>query len=145
MIYRDNYFRLSSLARSLQQHFQEQGIAREEIPARLLSWFQRFDYSRTGSLSDLLAPVTCFAERSGDCDSLGLAYVILLQHMDFDAVLLVSSEYGHALAGVDVAGEGARFEFQDTSYLLAEFTENVDLGMIPRSMADPNKWIPVRL
>jgi hypothetical protein len=46
---------------------------------------------------------------------------------------------------VDVAGEGARFEFEGTRYLLAEFTEEVDLGMIPRNMADPSKWIPVRL
>jgi hypothetical protein len=133
------------VARSLQQHFEDAGVDRSRIPARLLEVLQGFDYSRTGSLSDLLAPVTCFLEQSGDCDSLGLAYVILLQHMGFDAVLMVSSEYGHALAGVDVEGPGARFEFEGTQYLLAEFTEPVDLGMIPRDMADPSKWIPVRL
>lgn len=145
MIYRDNFFRLSSLARAVEQHFSDQGVPREEIPARLLAWLQGFEYSRTGSLADLLAPVTCFLEQSGDCDSLGLAYVILMQHMGYDAVLLVSSEYGHALAGVDVPGEGARFEFEGTQYLLAEFTEEVELGLIPQHMADPSKWIPVRL
>ncbi|MFO8065934.1 MAG: hypothetical protein ACQETQ_09180 [Spirochaetota bacterium] len=145
MIYRDSYFRISSLARSLEQHFDEEDVPEEEIPSRLLDWFQGFEYSRTGSLSDLLAPVTCFLEETGDCDSLGLAYVIVLQHMGFDAILMVSSEYSHALAGVDVEGEGARFEFDDTEYLLAEFTEDVDMGMIPQSMADPGKWIPVRL
>jgi hypothetical protein len=145
MIHRDNFFRLSSLARSVEQHFENEGVGEQEVPAALLSWFQSFDYSRTGSLSDLLSPVTCFLERAGDCDSLGLAYVILLQHMGHDAILLISSEYGHALAGVDVPGAGARFEFDGTQYLLAEFTEEVDLGMIPRSMADPSKWIPVRL
>lgn len=145
MIYRDNFFRLSSLARSLEQHFEENDVAEDEIPARLLDRLQSFEYSRTGSLSDLLSPVTCFVEQAGDCDSLGLAYVILLQHMGYDAILLVSSEYSHALAGVDIEGEGARFEFEDTEYLLAEFTEDVDLGMIPQDMADPGKWIPVRL
>ena len=145
MIYRDNFFRLSSIARSVKQHFDAAGVGEDEIPAELLSWLQGFDYTRTGSLSDLLSPVTCFLERAGDCDSLGLAWVILLQHMGYDAILMVSSEYGHALAGVDVAGEGARFEFEGTQYLLAEFTEEVDLGLIPRNMADPSKWIPVRL
>ncbi|MFP4374672.1 MAG: hypothetical protein ACLFPO_10095 [Spirochaetaceae bacterium] len=145
MIYRDNFFRLSSIARSVKQHFDDAGVGEDEIPAELLSWMQSFDYTRTGSLSDLLSPVTCFLERAGDCDSLGLAWVILLQHMGYDAILLVSSEYGHALAGVDVAGEGARFEFEGTEYLLAEFTEEVDLGLIPQDMADPSKWIPVRL
>jgi hypothetical protein len=145
MIYRDNFFRLSSIARSVKQHFDEQGVGEDDVPAALLSWLQGFEYTRTGSLSDLLSPVTCFLERAGDCDSLGLAWVILLQHMGYDAILMISSEYGHALGGVDVAGEGARFEFEGTRYLLAEFTEEVDLGMIPRNMADPSKWIPVRL
>jgi hypothetical protein len=54
---------------------------------------------------------------------------------------LVSSEYRHALAGVDVDGPRARFDFEGTKYLLADMTTEVDLGQIPANMADPNEWI----
>jgi hypothetical protein len=58
---------------------------------------------------------------------------------------LVSSEYRHALAGVDVDGPGARFTFDGTEYLLAEMTTEVDVRQIPANMAGPNKRIGVQV
>ncbi len=145
VIYRDNVDRLAGLASSLEDYFRAKGVPRSEIPARLLAWLQDFDYSRTGTLSDLLSPTTCLVNGTGDCDALGLVYVIILHHLDFDAILLVSHQYAHALAGVVVEGSGARYEHNGKSYLLAEFTADVAMGMIPRSMADPAGWIPVEM
>jgi len=44
---------------------------------------------------------------------------------------------------VNIPGDGARYPLGDVSYLVGETTEVVDLGMIPQSMADGEKWIPV--
>ncbi len=144
-IFRDNYLRLASLAEGLEEAFSLQEVPRDEIPRIVLKWLQGFRYVRVPSLSDLSSPVTAVIERTGDCDSLALVYSILLDHMGFDTILLISNRYAHALGGVVTDGAGARLEFEEKSYLLAEMTEEVDMGLIPQDMADPAGWIPVRL
>ena len=143
IIYRDNYLRLESLAHSLQEHFRRRDTPREKIPRIVLDWLQGFDYRRVSSISDLSSPVTAVIEQTGDCDSLGLVYTILLDHLGFDTILLVSNKYSHALAGVAIEGNGARYRFEGQSYLLAELTQDVKLGLIPQEMADPAGWIPI--
>jgi hypothetical protein len=145
VIYRDNVDRLEGLAADLEEHFRSAGVGRSEIPALLLDWLQEFEYARTGTLSDLQSPTSSLMTRTGDCDALALIYIILLHHMDFDAILMVSNQYAHALAAVDVEGAGARYEYEGTQYLVAELTVDVELGMIHQEMADPAGWIPVRM
>ncbi|MBI9103099.1 MAG: hypothetical protein JEY99_11850 [Spirochaetales bacterium] len=143
MIYRDNYKRVDGLFRQ----FLFNGLKRSEEPVkiagRLLAWIQDFEYSRTGTVTDFLPPLSALYNYTGDCDSLGLLYVILLKHYGIDSILMVSSEYSHALAAVDVEGEGARFPFQEKGYMIAETTDKVALGMIAASMADPAKWLGI--
>jgi hypothetical protein len=145
MIYRDNYMRLAALAEEIEGRLKADGIPRVDIPRELLSWLQRFDYERTGGLSDFQPPVTCLTTASGDCDSLGMTYIMLLHHLGFDAILMVSDRYAHALAAVDVQGPGARFPFEGRQWLVAELTEDVPLGRIAANMADPAGWIGVRM
>ena len=109
----------------------------------LLTWIQGFSYARTGGLEDLSTPLDSLYNGAGDCDSLGLLYVILLKHYGIDAILMVSGTYSHAMAAVDVEGQGARFEWQDKKYLVAETTYEVDLGLIAADMADPAHWLGI--
>ena len=106
MIYRDNYYRFEGLYRELKEFIDLRGIPREEIPNLLLSWLQDFSYARTGTLSDLLCPIAGAVSQSGDCDSRALVYIILLHYFGIDSVLMVSSEYSHALGAVDLPGAG---------------------------------------
>ena len=144
IVYRDNYSRIAPLAGELYRVFRADGVERDGMPAAILSWLQGFEYDRIATLSDLRAPLSCVLTLSGDCDSLGLTYVIFLHVLGFDAILMVSSEYSHALGAVDIPGPGARFEFEGTAYLVAELTDTVDIGLIPRDMADPAGWIGVK-
>lgn len=143
MIYRDSYERLTPLADALRLELEEAAVPREEIPAVLLDWLQTFEFRRTGSLSDLAAPTTCLLEMAGDCDGLGVLYTVLLHQLGFDAVLMVSLRHAHALVGVDVEGPGARFPYRERRYLVAELTDDVDIGMIAASMADPADWLGI--
>jgi hypothetical protein len=145
MIYRDSYMRLETLASEIGARLEADRVPRVDFPHGILSWLQGFDYQRTGGLADFQAPLSCVANSVGDCDSLALTYVILLHHLDFDAIAMVSDRYAHALAAVDVPGPGARFEFEDRLWLVAELTEEVDLGQIAADMADPEGWIGVRM
>lgn len=145
MIYRDSFTRLEPVAEALFQDLVRAGVRRDEMPARILSWLQGAEYQRTGSLSDLLSPASCLVAFAGDCDSLGITYAILLHHLGFDAILMASVEYAHAMVGVDVPGEGARYPFQNRRWLVAELTEEVPIGRIDQAMSDIGGWIGVKL
>jgi len=143
LIYRDLYARLGSVYTALRQHLPRREFDDREMAERLLEWVQEFDYYRTDTLSDLLSPLTGAVENTGDCDSRGLLYVIMLHRFDVDALLLVSSRYKHSVAAVDVTGEGARFPYGEKEYLIAETTQDVDLGMIERSMSAIEGWLGI--
>ena len=143
LIYRDNFHRLKDLSRGISEYFQKKKIAREDIPEALLEELQRFPYSRTGTLSDMLSPLTTAIRREGDCDSRGLLYAILLNSLGYETILLVSSEYSHSMAAVRLNKPGAVFTYDGHKYLVAELTESVSIGMIDAGMADPAKWVPV--
>ncbi len=145
IIYRDGFMRLQPLAGQIRARLEADRVPRVDHPGEILAWLQGFDYQRTGGLSDFLAPLSCVVESAGDCDSLALTYVILLHHLDFDAIVMVSDRYAHALAAVDVPGPGARFEFEGRQWLVAELTDDVELGRIAAEMADPAEWMGVRM
>jgi len=145
MIYRESFMRLQPLALQIAERLEADRLPRVDYPAEILTWLQGFDYERTGGLSDFRAPLSCVAESAGDCDSLALTYVILLHHLDFDAIAMVSDRYAHAVAAVDIPGPGARFEFEGRQWLIAELTDDVELGQIAADVADPAGWIGVRM
>ena len=145
LIYRDNYERLAELAEFLESVYSFGEIPAHDSVGGLLSWIQGFHYYRTGTIADLTSPMATAYTAAGDCDSRALLFVILLHHMGIDAILLVSTEYAHSAVGVDVEGPGARITYGGKSYLFAEVTEEVDLGLVERSMADPEGWIPMPL
>lgn len=145
IIYRDNFMRLQALAGQISAQLEADRVPRVDYPGEILSWLQGFEYERTGGLSDFRAPLSCVAGSVGDCDSLALTYVILLHHLGFDAIAMVSDRYAHAMAAVDIPGPGARFEFEGRRWLVAEMTDDVALGQIAAEMADPAGWIGVRM
>lgn len=143
LIHRDNDARLARVGRYLKDSGRFTGADDTETAAALLDWIQGFVYERTWGESDLVSPLACLAEQKGDCDSRGLLYIILLDYLGIDSILMVSSVYSHAMVGVDVAGGGARIDHNGKSYLVAETTEEVDIGMVPASMADPAGWVRI--
>jgi hypothetical protein len=141
MIYRDSYSRVLPAATQIKEALD--GKDRYTAASELLTWLQSFSYLRTGTVSDLQSPLQTLVSGTGDCDSLGLLYCMILNAVGIDAILLVSTEYAHSIVGVDVPGDGARFRHEETDYLAAELTDNVDIGLIDRTMADPAKWVPI--
>lgn len=145
MIYRDNYPRLEELANTLDERFRSEGATYYDVPKRILSWLQSYEYLRTGTISDFVAPLLGVTEQKGDCDSLAMIYTILLHHLGYEAVIMVSAEYSHAMVGVDMPGQGARFPYDGREWLVAELTADVEIGMINQSMSDIGGWIGVRV
>jgi hypothetical protein len=144
MIYRDSFARLKGLAFEMGRVMDRLEYGPEETASALLDWLQQFKYVRGESGSDFLSPLSVLKRGAGDCDSLGLVYAILLHHLNIDAVLMLSAAHSHAMVGVDVKGEGARYPFMEKSWLVAELTDRIAIGLIDRDMADPKDWGAVR-
>jgi len=145
-VYRDNSARLAELAAGLRRAWGLDPDRPRPWVERLLRWIQGFEYVRSGTFSDLTPPALAAFAQAGDCDSRALLFVILLEHVGIDAVLLVSSRYAHSAAGVDLPGEdGARMRHLGKDYLFAEVTDQVGIGMVARDMADPSGWVVIDL
>lgn len=138
LIYRDNFLRLYSLATALEPWAEP--MNRQEWMEALLSWIQEFEYSSSGTFSDLLSPMSSAVCQQGDCDSLSLLYLIILEYYGIQGILLVSEEYSHAMVAVPSDIEGASIEYKGTRYVVAELTDQVEMGQIPSSMSDLEKW-----
>ena len=146
LIYRDNFNRLRRVARIASSEISDnfEGLSPLEKSKMLLNWIQGFEYIRTGTLSDFMGPLDTAFNAAGDCDSRSLLYVMLLEYNGIDSILMVSSEYSHSLTGVAVEGTGAQYYYEGSDYLIAETTDNVSIGLIDQSMADPNKWMGIK-
>ncbi len=146
LIYRDNYNRLRRIARIVVSEIADdfESLSSLDKSSMLLRWIQEFEYIRTGTLSDFMGPIDTVFEAAGDCDSRSLLYVMLLEYNGIDSILMVSSEYSHSLTGVAVEGNGAHYYFEGSDYLIAETTDNVSIGLIDYTMADPEKWMGIK-
>jgi hypothetical protein len=144
VIYRDSYPRLEETARAIGALAGGDQSGPAERATAVLSWLQGFSFTRTGSLSDLLSPVSTIATRSGDCDARALAFVIIMSHLGTDGVILVSSAYSHAVAAVAVEAPGIGFVLEGRRYLTAETTKSSPLGWIAAEQRDLSKWVIVR-
>lgn len=141
MIYRDNYSRLESVFKALSPLLPQD---KRQAAQMLLSYTQGFSYTRTTeTASDLIAPIAAFLENRGDCDSMSLVYIILLNKAGIDALLLLTQQQLHAIAAVDVPVEGSVFLFDQKEYVLAELTAKEPLGTIPAQLEAVADWLPL--
>lgn len=143
LVYRDLFVRSRPIYSALRTYLSPQEHSPREIAVALLKWVQGFEYERLETLSDCLTPLRAAVESRGDCDARGLLYTILLHHYRIDAILMVSSEYKHGMVGVEVEGEGARFPYLGERFLVAETTDEVEIGLIDESMSNTNAWIGI--
>ncbi|MFW5710984.1 MAG: hypothetical protein ACOC7X_04850 [Spirochaetota bacterium] len=143
LVYRDLFVRSRPIYSALQTYLSPQDHTPEEIAAALLKWVQGFEYERLDTLSDCLTPLRAAVEKRGDCDSRGLLYTILLHHYRIDAILMVSSVYKHSIVGVEIEGKGARFPYSGERFLVAETTDDVEIGLIDQSMSNTEAWIGI--
>lgn len=154
MIYRDSYPRLEKTAFAIYSALYDEAeeeakssssFSTERILAqKLLTWTQNFPYIRNQEKSDFTTLPAILKGKGSDCDSRALLLAILLSAMGNKTMIFVSTEYNHALFGIELPGKGARMQGADgISYILGETTEKVDLGLVAAEMADPAKWISI--
>lgn len=140
IIWRDSWSRLEKAGFIISSSLPDTA---EKITAEILEWTQSFTYERDRQGSDFLSLPLALVEKKGDCDTRALLMVLLLNQMGIDAILMVSPEYGHAVAAVDIPGQGARFNSGGKNYLIADTTAPVPVGLIDSEISDSSKWFSV--
>jgi hypothetical protein len=151
-IYRDSFDRLRDIAVTLGQEWSGGkdipangggGAGNAGIPGQALKWVQSFSYERNLMGSDFVNLVSAALEGRGDCDSRSLLWAVILSQADIPAAIMVSRDYSHAMGLAGIDGPGARFEFENREWLVAETTAQVDLGLINSKTNNSEKWIGV--
>jgi hypothetical protein len=117
---------------------------RRELARKALEWVQSFSYERNLLGSDFVNLVSAAAGGRGDCDSRAMLWAIILGQANIPAAIMVSADYGHSMGLADIAGSGARFDWEGTRWLVAETTAPVSLGLIEQGVSDPAHWLGIR-
>lgn len=146
VIFRDAWSRLysaSSAVQALFSSYKKQPSA-QELVKELLQFVQNFQYERDPTGSDFMNLPSALLEKKADCDSRALLMILMLKQMNVDAVLFVSPNKSHSMAGADCwAGSGVCFLHNQKKYVLAETTAHVRLGETAKEMTDQKDWFTV--
>jgi hypothetical protein len=152
MIYRESARRLDQFVAAIDPLLPEDPT---DAARTLLNWVQDFRYERDTNGIDFVDPLTAAFEDRGDCDSRAMVMALVLQRRGIETILMLSRDYSHAMAGIDVPGGGQRFSFDGKAWLVAETTASqglvngqtahIGLGMIAADQMDWTKWLGVRL
>ena len=147
-VYKNAYSRLSKAAFNIYNKLIKNCNSENadvEMAQKLLSWTQSFNYQRDFTSADF-TPITAAITGTGsDCDSRAMLLACLLHHMNYDTCLFVSAEFSHALFGILLDKAGAKINIDGRQFLLGETTAQVDIGLVPASMNQTDKWIFVEL
>ncbi len=175
MIFRDSYSRLDSLAFALGIRVAElwdagrlpgvggrllgpsapaassAGARSPEEEAALaeavMALVQGFTYVRDTKGMDFTVPLEALLRSEGDCDARSMLAAILLQHWNLESGMMVSAEYFHAMALVDLEGAPgmkAGLSVDGKRFLAAETTDQVLPGLIASDMSREDAWIGIR-
>lgn len=147
-VYKNAYSRLSKAAFNIYNKLIKNCNSENadvEMAQKLLSWTQSFNYQRDFTSADF-TPITAAITGTGsDCDSRAMLLACLLHHMNYDTCLFVSAEFSHALFGIVLDKAGAKINIDGRQFLLGETTAQMDIGLVPASMSQTDKWIFVEL
>ncbi len=154
-IYRDSYNRIENAVSAIVKSFNETDYAdyltdedtKRAFAQNALNFVQGFEYERNLDGSDFVNLVTAVTEGRGDCDSRAMLWAAILSKAGIRSAMMVSPHYSHAMGLADIGAgkksDGARFEAFGTRWLVAETTDDVDIGLIEQSVSDPQYWFGI--
>jgi hypothetical protein len=86
-------------------------------------------------------PVEFLVNLKGDCDTRTLLLYSILNHYNYDVVLLSSEFYGHSIIGINLPINGTTYTYDNQHYVLWETTSpNAKPGEISNDISNLNNW-----
>ncbi len=117
-----------------------------ELVGMVISFVQYMDYMiPKDNLFEVLPPVNTVMRNEGDCDTRSVLLAMILEDLGFDAIVLYSEHYLHAVAAVDI-GRGDYIKYRNKKYYIIETTaKGWKLGMMPPDTNNISYWSAIDL
>ena len=146
MIFKDSCKRLQKVSFDIYGALAPDCKDETDFAQKLLSWTQEFKYEREKTASDFASLPSIISGGGSDCDSRSMLIAVILQSMNIDSIIFVSSEFHHAVAGLVSSQPGFGFSVESKTYLTGETTvPGLTWGIIDKNQSDFSKWISVML
>lgn len=89
----------------------------------------------------ILTPVEFVATLQGDCDTRALLLYTILNHYEFDVVMLSSSYYRHSVIAINLPYSGVSKVINGKKYVIWETTQaKIPPGLFPTQMSQMKFW-----
>ncbi len=144
----DNRSRLAGITAGLRWLQEKNSLSRRELAVLTVQAVQQIPYEiPKGEPFGLYPPPDVVLQNRGDCDSKSLLLVILLRRLGFDAIILASDHYQHAMAGIRLPSPGAdTLTWQGREYAFTETTNaHRRIGELPADFRQTRYWYPIPL
>ena len=140
IIYRDAWQRTEKAAFILDGALPRDANARA---LELINWLFGFEYTRDLAGSDFTSLPDAFANKTGDCDTRCMLFVLLMRQMGQDAALLISPALSHSVAVVAAEVAGPAFLIEGKAMSAVDLTSSSTGGRLLPEMQDASKWFAV--
>lgn len=146
LIFRDACTRLQQASFDIYNTLAPECEDETDYAQKILAWTQGFTYQRETNSADFTSLPDAVAGKGCDCDTRSLLVAVMLQSMNIDSIIFVSSEFSHAIAGLNSTHPGFSFKTGEKNYLTGETTvPGLTWGRLSADIADQSRWIPVVL
>lgn len=155
-LYYRNFDRVDGLVEYFSQESNRKGWSRDRLLTEVVTFVQRIEYLRPEHLDidnrspvkniGLFTPNQVLFYEKGDCDSKSLLLVMLLKRLGYDAVILLSTYYSHAIVAINHPGIGGYYRVSNNiRYYTIEATAVMPIGDMSDEWADMSKWTIIRI
>jgi hypothetical protein len=143
----DNEDRVEIISRIFKYAIKKQNLSTNQAVEMILNFVQNIEYYIPEELYfEVYPPINTIMYNKGDCDSKSLLIAMLLEDLGYDAILLYSYKYLHAMAGININGSGSYIEYKGKKFYFMETTgRNWKIGMIPSETNELSFWHPIDL
>lgn len=144
IIYNDNKERIKNISNIFKNYRANNNISKTQTIDILVSFVQNLKYKIPDNYYQIYPPLNSIFYNEADCDTRSLLLVMILKELGYDAIVLYSSKYLHAICAVDVGGVGDCITYRNKDYSLIETTATGWLvGMLPPEFNDLRYWYPI--
>lgn len=150
-MYNKNYLRVRAMVEWFKNKAAEKRWTAYQLAANVVKCIQNIPYerpynvvsdkTRVAAVLDYFTPNELAWYKKGDCDTKSMLIIMILHQLGYEAVLLFSEYYEHAMVGINLNATGAyktvngkKFYFVETTY------PGWNIGDLPPDFNDVSKW-----
>lgn len=156
-VYNKNFYRVNEIVEWFKNEAKNKKWDTYALANNVMKAIQVIPYERPSNIVknkksaahslDYFTPNEVAWYNKGDCDTKSLFMVLILRKLGFDAVMYYSFDYGHAMVGLNINGNGTYKTYNNKKYYFIESTyPDWKIGDLPPDMNNTKKWrlIPIK-